>query len=48
MPFSYFVRLLIRDPDQLSQLLLGQAEHDSARAYPSPDVAVDILCPRST
>jgi hypothetical protein len=39
------VRLLVGDADQLSYLLLGQAEADSARAHASPDVAIDILCP---
>jgi hypothetical protein len=41
------VGLLIGHPDQLSHLLLGQAQHDAALAHPSPDVAVDILCPTS-
>ena len=43
MPFLVLVRLLIGDPDQLSHLLLGQAQHDPSLAHPSPDVAVDIL-----
>jgi hypothetical protein len=42
------VRLLVGDADQVSHLLLGQAEHDPALADPSADVAVDILWPGST
>src|SRR5947209_3044838 len=38
-----FVRLLIGHPDQVSELLLGQAQHDAALAYPCSDMAVDIL-----
>src|SRR5947208_15608191 len=40
-----FMGLLIRHPDQISQLLLGQAQHDAALAYPGSYMAVDILGP---
>jgi hypothetical protein len=42
------VCLLAGDANQLSYLRLAQAENDTALAYPSPDVAVDLLCPAST
>src|SRR6266513_5347987 len=38
-----FVRLLIGYPDQISQLLLGQAQHDAAFPDPRADMAVDVL-----
>src|SRR5262249_46508054 len=45
-PTLVFVRLLIGDADQVRQLLLSQAQHDTTLAHPRTDVAVDIL--RST
>ena len=39
------MRLLIGDPDQVGELLLGEAEHDTTLAYPRTDVTVDILGP---
>ena len=38
-----FVRLLIGHPDQVGQLLLGQAKHDPPLAHPPADMAVDVL-----
>ena len=36
-----FVSLLIRHPDHLGELLLGQAQHDAAFADPASDMIVD-------
>src|SRR5205823_6164077 len=36
-----FVRLLIGDPDQIGQLLLGQAKHDPPLANASADMPID-------
>ena len=38
-----FVRLLIGDTNQVSQLLLRQAEHNTSLATARPDMAIDIL-----
>src|SRR5271163_1870322 len=38
-----FVRLLIGDADQISKLLLGEAEHDPPLAHSRADMMVDIL-----
>jgi len=38
-----FVRLLIGDTNQISQLLLRQTEHNASLANARPDVAIDIL-----
>src|SRR5260370_28709223 len=40
-----FVRLLVGHTDEIGELLLGQAEHDSALANSRTDMAVDVLCP---
>src|SRR5204862_6605468 len=40
-----FVRLLVGDPDQIGQLLLGQPQHDPPLPDSRPDMAVDILSP---
>src|ERR1700730_684811 len=42
-PTLVFVRLLISDPDQISQLLLGQTKHDPALANACSDMPIDIL-----
>ena len=39
------MRLLIGDPDQIGELLLGQPQHDPPLADPRADMAVDILGP---
>ena len=39
------VCLLVGDPDQLGQLLLGQAQQDAPLAQPRPDMPIDILQP---
>jgi hypothetical protein len=36
------VRLLVGDPDQLCHLLLGQAAHDAALAYPTANMVVRV------
>jgi hypothetical protein len=38
-----FVGLLVGYPDEVGQLLLGEAEHDPALPNPGTDMAVDIL-----
>src|ERR1700736_3773200 len=38
-----FVRLLIGDPDQISQLLLGQTKHDPPLTNAGADMPIDIL-----
>src|SRR5262245_30374629 len=38
-----FVRLLIRDPDQIGELLLRQSEHDAALANARSHILVDVL-----
>src|SRR6516162_262880 len=40
-PALVFVRLLVGDTDHLGELLLGQAQHDTALANPRPDMIVD-------
>ena len=37
------MRLLIGHPDQIGELLLGQAQHDAALPNPRADMAVDVL-----
>jgi len=39
-PPFVFMRLLVRDPDHLRELLLRQAEHDPALANPVADIAI--------
>src|SRR5579864_9595254 len=39
------VCLLVRDADEVGELLLRQAEHNSAFTHPRSDMVVDILSP---
>ena len=43
MPFFIFLGLLIGDPDQVCELLLGETEHDPPCAHARADMPVNIL-----